>query len=303
MLISSIWHISPTGVSKVVSSTQTLLSYLHVLKIFNAHPTKSSIVWSNIRNLELRRLGWSSARTYSKLKLPTNSDSIFSEHKTSERVMTPYGLVKLEAELWPLFLQAWSVMRPKGTSHYTTHRDFKLFFLTSAPDSGHSPLVSAKGYFARWASSYNFLFNLFYSDSSAQLLSSKFFIEESLIFNWENGSKNYKLFRFVQPIFLFSDLPHGEFIHSAVFSIFVRNLDFAVVVDLKTHNILLKYLRRYNLYIIALVPINYSPWTVSYPIPSFADSRLAQYHFLKLTLHIKMEAKATRYGELFRSVA
>lgn len=84
-------------------------------------------------------------------------------------------------------------------------------------------------------------------------------MEESLLFNWEYSFKNYKIFRLVQPFFVFSDVAHGGPVKTSVFNTFLQKLDFTVVVDLKNHNTFLKYLKGYNMYMIALVPNTYNP--------------------------------------------
>jgi hypothetical protein len=198
-------------------------------------------------------------------------------------------------KLWTLFLQVWSFSRPKGNFHYTPNRDFRVMFFAPAPESRSEALVSASRYFARWTDSYDLLRNLFYVNGRTQLLTNKFFIEEALAFNWQYSLKNYKLFRYVQPFFMLKDAVHGESIHSSIFSMFMQKLDFLIITDLKNHFTLLGYLRRYNLYSIGLIPSNYSPWKVSYPIPTFSDSQLDQYLFLRWLVSIKHSSTYERY--------
>ena len=100
---------------------------------------------------------------------------------------------------------------------------------------------------------------MLYGASNVQLLSNKSFVEESLVFNWHYSIKNYKLFKFIQPFFIFKDAVHGAIVHTSVFVMFLQRLDFAVVVDLNNHFKLLRYLQRYSLYTVGLVPTNYSP--------------------------------------------
>jgi hypothetical protein len=132
-------------------------------------------------------------------------------------------------------------------------------FLSHSTDKSSASVVSARKYFARWVDSYNLLFNIFYSDASIQMLSNKLFMEESLVFNWQYSARNYKMFKFTQPYFMFKDFPHGGFIHSAVFSIFLQNIDLGIIVDMNNHKVFRGYLQRYGLYIVGLVPVSYSP--------------------------------------------
>jgi hypothetical protein len=277
--------------------TQAFLTYLHLISVMRVWlPLLStSISWSQLRSLETKRLGWLHNKTYRKNHLLLNDEKQFSKLPNFKR--TPNALItrRSETSLWPVFLQSWSVMRPKGNIHYTTNRDFRLFFLTTAPESGHNTLVSPRGYFSRWVDSYNFVFNLFFVDSFAQLMGSRLFVEESLVFNWQYSFKNYKLYKFVQPFLIFSDASYGEFVHDVISSLFRQNLDFLLILDLKSHDKLLKHLRRYHIFMIGLTPINYSPWVVSYPIPAFSDSYLTQYYFLTFVLRLYSHARSCSY--------
>lgn len=202
---------------------------------------------------------------------------------------------KKSQDLKAFFNQSWEVFRPKGNILYVTHRNFRLFFLSSNETRLGSSLISAKKYFTKWVDSYNFLLNLFFLESNIQLLTNDNFIEESLTFNWHLNYKNYKLFRFIQPFFIFKDARHGAAVHSSIRSIFLQKLDYCIVADIKNHEKMLKYLKRYNLYMVGLVPVNYSPWQISYPIPTFSDSLVSQYYFLRWLFHLKGISDTTKY--------
>ena len=193
-------------------------------------------------------------------------------------------------------------MRPKGNFHYSVHRDFRLFCMTPADKAGQNTLVNPRGYFQRWVASYNFLFNLFFVESFVQLMGNKLFLEETLVFNWHYSFKDYKIFRFVQPFLMFSDMPHGEFVHDVLTTLLDQQLDFMIIIDLQTHRKLLRYLKNYHVFMIGLTPINYSPWTVSYPIPTFADSHLSQFLFLKFILKLYSHAKSCSHKNKLKTL-
>ena len=249
---------------------------------------------------ETRRVLWFKKRLFSRSKYEFQPELRFNKLLNSTNPVIPVS-VKLRSHdaLWHLFLQTWALTRPKGNVHYSVERDFRLFFLALAKKSTRSSLVNPRGYYNRWISSYNFVFNLFFVDSFTQLIGSRFFIEEALVFNWHYSYKNYRLFKFVQPFIMFSDTPHGEFIHDVVARLLSQNLDFLVVVDLRSHDKLLKYLKRYNAFMVGLTPINYSPWSVSYPIPAFSDSYLTQYYFLRFILKLQVSARVESYARSF----
>jgi hypothetical protein len=201
--------------------------------------------------------------------------------------------------LWQYFLQSWKIQRPNTNVNYKVHREFRLMFLSNSSSRSSNSLVSASRYFSRWVDSYNLLLNLHYADAQAQALSNKLFLEESLIFNWNQSLQDYKLFRYTQQYFIFKDLPHGAYTHSALLTILLQRLDYVLIIDLKNHRKLIGYLQKYSLYSVGLVPSGQNPWTVSYPVPSFSDSTLSQYYFLRWALNIRSRARFLTFKNRF----
>lgn len=260
--------------------------------------TNKAAFWSSVKLQANANLGWTRLGSKFKFKkleaplLPKHSNQLaylYPSHTTHSPVFTASSL------LFRAFLLNWQLARPKSEYTYTTHHDFKLLFLQSDVQTLDYALLGAKRYFLRWVDSYNLLFNLFYSDPSVQLLSNKTFIEESLTFNWQYSIKNYKLFKYSQPWLIFKDATHGAYIHKVIRLLLQQQADFLILTDIHNHNKLLPYLKRYSFYIIGLVPINHSPWRVSYPIPVFADSSLSQFYFLRWLFFIKGRAQSHKY--------
>ena len=207
----------------------------------------------------------------------------------------PYIVYHNENRHWSLFLQNWKLTRPKRSYLYNTNREFRLMFFS---ESGYKPfnaLTSASRHFSRWLDSYNLLFNLFFVESQIQLFTNKLFIEEALVFNWNYNYRNYKLFKYTQPFFIFSDAPHGGYIHSAMSEILTQRLDMCILVDVRNHKRLLTYIQKYSLFSIGLIPTNYSPWMVSYALPTFSDSPLSQYYFLRFLFFIRSSAISSKF--------
>ena len=171
-------------------------------------------------------------------------------------------------------------------------------FLSHSTDDLAVSVISARKYFARWVDAYDLLLNIFYPDASIQMMSNRLFIEESLVFNWQYSSRNHKIFKYTQQYFMPKDFTHAGFVRSAVFSIFLQNIDLGIIVDTNNHKILRGHLRRYGLYVVGLVPINYSPWKVSYLIPTFSDSQLSQFSFIKWLFFIRGRAENHKHQNL-----
>ena len=298
MINQDLWKLNLPQPTRLSRKSFFPILYLIFFKRFgvNTLVLPRSLLWSQLYLVETQRVDLFKKKLFSRSRVPRKVELRYTKQEKSARISVSEPIhVFSQRDLWYTFLQTWSLDRPKGNIHYTAERDFRLFFLALAKSSVPSALVNPRGYYSRWVNSYNFLFNLFFVNSFAQVLSSRFFVEESLVFNWQYSYKNYKLYKFVQPFILFSDTSHGEFIHDVVAKLLQQNLDFLIIVDLRSHDKLLKYLKRYNVFMVGLTPINYSPWAVSYPIPTFADSYLNQYYFLRFILRLQTLAQMESY--------
>ena len=207
----------------------------------------------------------------------------------------PLLRTKTKKRLWSNFLQYWTLTRPLGNEIFSFHRDFRLFFPAQSIQSKSIALLNPRYYYQRWLNAHNFLYNLLLVTNNYYSFSNKLFLEESLVTNQILSLKTHKLFRFVQPFFMLKDLPHGAYIHKALNNMLATDPDFLLISDLKNHEKVLTYLRKRNIYIIGLLPSNYNPWVVSYPIPTFSDSYLVQYYFLRWILSLQSETLQNSY--------
>jgi len=248
-----------------------------------------------LRTEEARSIGWAVSRVHSRSKRDFNLDNTYMS-VPGDRSVPNLRITRLPASsLWGAFIQSWQVFRPKSNIIYQTNRNFRLFFLTASPTPTKSSIVSVHRYFARWVDSYNFLFNLFVTHPVAQMISNKLFIEESLIFNWSYSAKNYKLFRYIQPFFIFADLKYGSHVPKTLQLFALQKLDFTITTDINNHNKLSFFLQKMSVFTVGLIPNNYSPWRVSYPIPAFSDSHLIQLYFIRWVLSLQSRATSSTY--------
>ena len=301
---ANFWQVNQTRINLPVINNQLKLN-LFLLSAFTDYSPFSTcntswlLSYSRLSSLVSWSMSFNRGRTKRRLG-EMRKFSIKDETYPLTPLNTPIQYKNRNSQ-WSLFLHNWETFRPKSTFIYSTNREFRLMFLSASAVKVTSNLVSAKRYFSRWLDSYNLLFNLFYSESQFQLFTNKLFIEESLVFNWNYNYRHYKLFKHLQPFFMFKDAPHGGYIHSAMQNLLSERLDAAIIVDLQNHKRLLTYIQKYNLFSLGLVPHNYMPWVVSYPIPSFADSPVTQYYFLRLLFYIRSSAQITRHTNLTKN--
>ena len=261
--------------------------------------SKPSLYWQALFSTALKQVGWAKKSTFLRYKKVSKLNSYpakFNFHPRS----TNFNHVLLGRDVnWTHFLQYWAQARAKSNHVYTVHQDFRVMFLSGlSPSKSHS-LLSPSRIYSRWVESLNLLFNLFFVNASVQITTNRLFIEEALVFNWHSSLKNHKIFRYLQPIFTFSDVPHGGYIHHALKFITRLKIDLVLVVDIKHHFNLVRYFQRLGLYSVGLIPSNYSPWLVSYPVPSLSDSKASQYFFLKWILSVKSKSSNKRYKALW----
>ena len=148
-------------------------------------------------------------------------------------------------------------------------------------------LLSVGRYLWRIEESFTFLYNLFYIETTHWLLGNKFFLEEVLDFNWETHFLTYRLFRFLNTFVCLTDLSHGSVINKILGVLCQIGLDFSIIADIRSHIKTRKYFQRYSIFTIGLIPMNYTPWLVSYPIPTYTNSIKMQLAFIHLIFYIR----------------
>jgi hypothetical protein len=111
----------------------------------------------------------------------------------------------------------------------------------------------------------------------------------------------FKFFKFSQNLLYFKDNPYGHETDYLFDYFNQNNLDAALVTDLKSHEKNIFFMKRFNFYIIGLVPSNYNPELFSFPIPLLGDSLLGQHHFLESTLKILGLARRMRFEKCYQT--
>ena len=259
----------------------------------------SKLLWNLLNKNLVRNVGWLAQEQFTRFHIQPVRSELYSNSRFIEEKMVldkdPKLTLLNTRTLQTLFATWWELSRSKNNQNFFIHGEFRNFFVSTNSRSSLDTLISAKNYYLRWLNSYNFLFNIFHASANIQMFSNKIFIEESLVFNWHFSSKNLKIFKYTQPLFLFKDILHGDETHSQLLNFFSQRTDLALVTDLNAHKRFLFYLKRNDIYTVGLVPANFSPWCVSHPIPVFSDSHVMQYYFIKFLFYIKAKAQNTTY--------
>ena len=176
---------------------------------------------------------------------------------------------------------------PKSSYWYASNAVFRMFFITNGSMYLNSTLVSVERFVCRIEESFTFLRNLFFIDTRYWMFGNQLFLEELLIFNWEAQPLTYKIFTYIHMLIWVKDLSHGSTVFQLMAFLQKVSLDFTIVVDIRTHIKTQTYLQRYSIFTVGLIPINYNPWWVSYPIPTYSNSPKVQLSFIHTLFYIR----------------
>ena len=226
----------------------------------------SFTLWSNVNNIRAVQ-GISKLNSHTLKLLPIKKQTNYQFHSLA---------------IW------WTQLTiPKSEYWYNNNAKFRVFFTTSNVILSDPVLVSVERHVWRIVESLTFCHNLFYIGARHWMFGNKLFMEEILIFNWESQLLAYKLFKFVHVFVYLKDLSHGSTAWSIFKLLHKLRLDFTFQVDINTHFKTQRYLQKYSIFTIGLIPTNYDPWSVSYPIPTYTNSPKIQLLFTHLLLHIR----------------
>ena len=159
----------------------------------------------------------------------------------------------------------------------------------------HICILNAGTYYNKWMENYVLLFNIFYVNLNLQLFSNKFFIDETLAINWDTNLYTHQLFKNIKPVYFLNPVAYG-LKTKTVFSWFKQHLpDAIIILDIKTHEKTIPFLKRIGAFLIGLMPMNYNPWLVSHPMLVFMDGLFIQHFFIKFILFAKQQAASKQY--------
>ena len=200
--------------------------------------------------------------------------------------------------LFVWFTEYWLLHQSKFNYRHTTHHSFKVMFLICCDRSGFYSTISVSKFYQRWVTASTLIMNLAFLRASIFSFTHRGFVEESLSFNWLHSRLSYRLFRHVSELFYLRDSPYGN--HTRIG--YKLSLDFpvdaAIVTNLKAHQGNLFYLKRVGIFTLGLVPGDYDPWLVTFPIPLLGESLLGEYYFVQSLVRLCGLARQARYDKL-----
>ena len=256
------------------------------------------LVWSRLAKYELF---WNArhsrtnppSRTHPLYKFSTGSEN--QPKSTGFDGLTPTRRTVPDKALFGGY---WSQLAVRTDYNYAAHKEFLLAFMSPSYDKRLYGILSASSYFKKWFEGHNFLLNIFSADPVMQMFSGKTFIEETLTFNWHLAKKNATLFKLVNSPLNFIDTRYSGLNVYRTERLRMLGTDLIFLMDFKAQEKTMFFLRKESFYLVGLVPINYSPWLVSYAFPSFSDSDLAQLFFFSYLNQVRASALRAKQSSL-----
>ena len=266
------------------STYQFIKVYLVILQSISSEQVTKSIYWSQLKTLQ-KQNGWSSIKKKSRTSL------IYSNFLSSKKKNKDYNICANRNYRTRKFhyISLWwmQLTRPKSNYWHSDNAKFRLFFTTGASMKSTFILVSINRYVHRLAESLTFMHNLFCVVDRHWMLGNELFSEELLVFNWETQWVTHSLFKRLHASIYYKDFSHGSTTHSIMYTLTKQKLDFIIITDLRAHAKANIYLQKYGVFTIGLIPTNYNPWRVSYPIPAYSNSPKIQLFFIHIIFYTR----------------
>ena len=300
-----VWQLKSTNMALRLSiKRQKLVQFVRLAQLMKSFATIQStdmfVFYPILARLFINKRGWSFTTDTTRPRDGKVSRITQYQRIVPARRSQVTSLVKRDIHPdWPLFTQYWYSMGSKAAEEFVPHPEYRLLFMAPVSYNRFIRVLSARNHFKRWFESYNFLLNIFTVDTQLQMLPTQLFMEESLTFNWQFNKITFRLFRYAQPILYLADTRYGDLVRHKCTVLKELQVDAIIVLDIKAQEKTVRYLKENSFYLFGLVPVNYSPWLLSYPFPSMADSQAAQYYFIKYLFYLRSKALETRRKRLF----
>jgi hypothetical protein len=116
--------------------------------------------------------------------------------------------------------------------------------------------------------------------------------------NWNTNNALKKIWRYIIPFFSLKPSKIFNYGWWIFLKLKYKNYNIACVVDLFYHRKTIHYLDRAGFYTIGLVPSNYNPLIVDFPILASSDNFFTQLFFLNYIIKIKQNISQLQYNNI-----
>lgn len=158
--------------------------------------------------------------------------------------------------------------------HFFHFKNYKKNFLS----------INLNKFLNRWKNSQNLIFAIYYYEFNPFIFGSFDYKNEILALNWNDSFFDFKLWKYCCNFFIFKINKYGEKVFFFYNKLLNFDISFFIISNSAYHYKNLYYFNRLKIFTVGLVNSNFSPWLITYPIPSISTTNLTEYFFLKLLL-------------------
>jgi len=176
---------------------------------------------------------------------------------------------------------------------HKAHAAFRPLFYALTRSSWIS--FSVEAFCSRISGLTQMLLHLAYFDLRTLTFSNVLFWNETLTLNWLNLRCSSRDFQFLRHRFFFHDQKWTSLTPQLFTNFSSSSVETILVTDILTHQTNMRFLRRARYFLIGLIPINFNPWVVDFPVPIFTQNILIVYYILRLSYFSFAQASATRF--------
>lgn len=195
--------------------------------------------------------------------------------------------------VWRIFINFYQIFFNQYQPYFKVHSLFKPFFLFNL--KGTTVCINYLKLYKRWVVTYNLILNLFVKQINPLVFTTKVFRKEATAFNWSNYIWDYTFFKTTAPYFFLQDTVYGNTTNTTFSLLAEHHHLLSVVTNSTYHEKNLKFLKKFNAYTIGLVPVNSSPWLLSYPILIGTNELVTEYYFLTLLSFLKQYSQLLQF--------
>lgn len=266
-----------------ISWNLTFLSSLYFFMAFNKHKTifaKDRLYAVKFATLKVNNL-FLTKKTFHKINHFRDSYEtkivIFAKTKTFERILNLF-----------LLMNSTTV-----DTTFKPHFNFRVLNLLKLKNN--SLVFEPTSFFKKWHHIYLFLYNLFYFNQFPLIYGSPFCRKEILALNWSLNFFDFTTWKHTATVFTLKAPVYSQK-YLLFFKRFLNcKISSVCITDIQFHFRTLHYLRKYNFFTMAFIPVGIDPWSVSFAFPILQDNFFMQLFFFKFFFLIRKHAMREKF--------
>ena len=155
--------------------------------------------------------------------------------------------------------------------------------------------LSVNVFVKRFESAFQLITVMFYYSYGLLTFGTPVLWNETLTLNWLQVGQDSSKLTLLRSKFFFYDQKLNPDTNRVIERLHLSRTEAAFVADLGSHQFNISHLKRLQYFLIGLVPINFNPWVLHFPIPMFTQNFLVPHYVLRVAYAAGINAKGWRF--------